>query len=403
MSQPISVAQLNRYVNALLERDDVLNPVLVKGELSGLKAYPSGHLYFTLKDDEAAVSCVMFKGNAVRLRFKPASGQKVILTGRANLYDRDGRFQLIVSEMTADGIGDLFLAYEQLKKKLEAEGLFDQVHKQKIPTLPRLIGVVTSPAGAVIRDIIQVLSRRFPNFRLQLIPVAVQGEGAGNAIARAIEQFNRMGQADVLIIGRGGGSIEDLWAFNEEVVARAIYRSNIPIISAVGHETDFTIADFVADLRAPTPSAAAELAVPIRRDEEVKIAQLQARLSRGLGRQLDRRRLRLTQLQESRFFRQPLDLVDRRRQDVDRMDLALRQALTARVSKAERSYAIVNGKLDALSPLKVLSRGFGMVSAAATGRTLLSTALVNRGDLVDVWLSDGILNCEVLQIKDRRM
>lgn len=403
MSQPISVAQLNRYVNALLERDDVLNPVLVKGELSGLKAYPSGHLYFTLKDDEAAVSCVMFKGNAVRLRFKPASGQKVILTGRANLYDRDGRFQLIVSEMTADGIGDLFLAYEQLKKKLEAEGLFDPAHKQKIPALPRLIGVVTSPAGAVIRDIIQVLSRRFPNFRLQLIPVAVQGEGAGNAIARAIEQFNRMGQADVLIIGRGGGSIEDLWAFNEEVVARAIYRSQIPIISAVGHETDFTIADFVADLRAPTPSAAAELAVPIRQDEEVKIAQLQARLSRGLGRQLDRRRLRLTQLQESRFFRQPLDLVDRRRQDVDRMDLALRQALTARVSKAERSYAIVNGKLDALSPLKVLSRGFGMVSAAATGRTLLSTALVNRGDLVDVWLSDGILNCEVLQIKDRRM
>lgn len=403
MSQPISVGQLNRYVNALLERDDVLNPVLVKGELSGLKAYPSGHIYFTLKDDEAAVSCVMFKGNAVRLRFKPASGQKVILTGRANLYDRDGRFQLIVSEMTADGIGDLFLAYEQLKKKLDAEGLFDPAHKQRIPALPRLIGVVTSPAGAVIRDIIQVLSRRFPNFRLQLIPVAVQGEGAGAAIARAIEQFNRMGQADVLIVGRGGGSIEDLWAFNEEIVARAIYRSQIPIISAVGHETDFTIADFVADLRAPTPSAAAELAVPIRQDEEVKIAQLQARLSRGLGRQLDRRRLRLTQLQESRFFRQPLDLVDRRRQDVDRMDLALRQALTARVSKAERSYAIVNGKLDTLSPLKVLARGFGMVSVAATRRTLLSTALVNRGDLVDVWLSDGILNCEVLQIKDRRM
>lgn len=403
MSQPISVAQLNRYVNALLERDDVLNPVLVKGELSGLKAYPSGHLYFTLKDDEATVSCVMFKGNAVRLRFKPASGQKVILTGRANLYDRDGRFQLIVSEMTADGIGDLFLAYEQLKKKLETEGLFDPAHKQKIPALPRLIGVITSPAGAVIRDIIQVLSRRFPNFRLQLIPVAVQGEGAGTAIARAIDQFNRMGQADVLIVGRGGGSIEDLWAFNEEIVARAIYRSQIPVISAVGHETDFTIADFVADLRAPTPSAAAELAVPIRRDEELKIAQLQARLSRGLGRQLDRRRLRLTQLQESRFFRQPLDLVDRRRQDLDRMDLALRQALTAHVSKAERSYAIVNGKLDALSPLKVLARGFGMVSAAATGRMLLSTALVNRGDLVDVWLSDGILNCEVLQIKDRRM
>lgn len=403
MSQPISVAQLNRYVNALLERDDALNPVLVKGELSGFKAYPSGHLYFTLKDDEAAVSCVMFKGNAVRLRFRPANGQKVILTGRAALYDRDGRFQLVVSEMTSDGIGDLYLAFEQLKKRLEAEGLFDPAHKKKMPVLPRLIGVVTSPAGAVIRDIIQVLSRRFPNFRLQLIPVAVQGDDAASAIAGAIERFNRLDQADVLIVCRGGGSLEDLWAFNEEIVARAVYNSKIPVISAVGHETDFTICDFAADLRAPTPSAAAELAMPIRQDEELKLKQIESRLTRGLGHQLEQCRLRLTQLQKSRALKMPFDLVDRRRQDTDRLDLALRQSFTRFISKTERSYAILNGKLDALSPLKVLARGFGMVSLASTGKTLLSTALVNRGDVVDVWLSDGILNCEVLQIKDRRI
>ncbi|MEA4888359.1 MAG: exodeoxyribonuclease VII large subunit [Clostridiaceae bacterium] len=403
MNQPITVAQLNRYVNALLERDNNLNPVLVKGEISGFKAYPSGHLYFTLKDEEAAVSCVMFKGQAARLKFRPANGLKVILTARAALYDRDGRFQLMVSEMTADGIGDLYLAYEQMKKRLSDEGLFAPDHKKKIPLLPRAIGVVTSPAGAVIRDIIQVLSRRFPNFRLQLIPVAVQGEGAAAAIAAAIRRFNQLRTVDVLIVGRGGGSIEDLWAFNEEIVARAVYESKIPVISAVGHETDFTICDFVADMRAPTPSAAAELAIPVRREQELKLYQLENRLTRSLGQQLERQRLRLRHCLQNKVMRQPLDLVDRRRLDLDRFDLALRQSMRIRLNRAERSFSIMTGKLDALSPLSVLARGYGVVSSAATGRTLLSTALVNRGDIVDVRLSDGILQCEVQRIKDWRM
>jgi exodeoxyribonuclease VII large subunit len=400
MKEAISVAQLNRMVNALLEREPDLNPVLVKGELSGCKTYPSGHVYFTLKDSEASVSCVMFKGQASRLRFRPENGLKVIVTARASVYDRDGRYQLIVLEMTADGVGALYLAFEQLKRRLAAEGLFDPAHKRAIPMLPRTIGVVTSPAGAVIRDIIQVISRRFANFRLQLVPVAVQGEGAAEAIAAAIRLFNRLGQADVLIVGRGGGSIEDLWAFNEEVVARAVYSSHIPVISAVGHETDYTICDFVADLRAPTPSAAAELALPVRREQEQKLALLRDRLANDLSRQLERRRLQLGQIRQTGLLRQPLDIVDRRRLDLDQATRRLNQAAQTQVKQAERALSIISGKLDALSPLRVLARGYGVVTSA-DGRTLTSTALVNRGDLVDVWMSDGTMRCVVQQIRDR--
>lgn len=402
MSQPVSVAQLNRYVAALLERDTRLNPVLVKGEISGFKSYASGHLYFTLKDDEASVSCVMFKGSAARLRFKPADGLKVIVTAKASLYDRDGKFQLYVSEMTADGLGDLYLAFEHLKLKLEAEGLFDQARKKDLPLLPRHIGVVTSPSGAVIRDIIQVLSRRFPNFRLQLIPVQVQGEGAAASIAAAIGLFNRLGQADVLIVGRGGGSMEDLWAFNEEIVARAVYNSQIPVISAVGHETDFTICDFVADRRASTPSVAAEMAVPVRREQEIMIMQMQNRLTQALGGRLSRQRMRLDNLKRNRVFRQPLEMVDRRRMDCDRSAQALFKAMQLRVGQSERHFSILAGKLDALSPLKVLARGYSVATMADTGRVLQSTALVNPGDRIDVWLSDGVLNCDVRQVGDRR-
>lgn len=402
MSQPISVAQLNRYVAGLLERDARLNPVLVKGEISGFKSYASGHLYFTLKDDEAAVSCVMFKGQAVRLRFRPADGLKVILTAKASVYDRDGKFQLYVSEMTADGLGDLYLAFEQLKQKLEAEGLFDPARKKPLPLLPRLIGVVTSPSGAVIRDIIQVLSRRFPNFRLQLIPVQVQGEGAAASIAAAINRFNQLGQADVLIVGRGGGSMEDLWAFNEEIVARAVYQSRIPVISAVGHETDFTICDFVADRRASTPSVAAELAVPVRSEQELMLLQMKNRLTQALGSRLSRQRLRLDNLRQNRVFRQPMELVDRKRLDCDRLLLALQQAMRLRTAQAERYFSILTGKLDTLSPLKVLARGYSVTTFSDSGRVLVSTALVNPGDRVDVWLSDGILNCDVRQVGDRR-
>jgi exodeoxyribonuclease VII large subunit len=402
MSQPISVAQLNRYVATLLERDGNLNPVLVRGEISGFKSYASGHLYFTLKDDEAAVSCVMFKGYAGRLQFRPADGLKVIVTAKASIYDRDGRFQLYVQSMSADGVGDLYLAFEQLKSKLETEGLFDPEHKKQLPLLPRLIGVVTSPSGAVIRDILQVLTRRFPNFRLQLIPVAVQGEGAAAAIAAAIDQFNELGQADVLIVGRGGGTLEDLWAFNEEIVARAVYRSKIPVISAVGHETDFTICDFVADVRASTPSVAAELAVPVKSEQENLILQAQIRLRQALSRRLERQRLRLDHLLVNRVLRRPLEITDRRRLDVDRLVQRLVTVTQTNVRQAERRFSILAGKLDALSPLKVLARGYGVVTRAADNSVLLSTALVKPGENIEVWLRDGIINCDVRQVRDWR-
>ena len=403
MSQPITVAQLNRYVAALLERDSKLNPVLVKGEISGFKSYSSGHFYFTLKDEEAAVSCVMFKGQTSRLRFRPADGIKVIVTAKASLYDRDGRFQLYVSEMTSDGLGDLYLAFEQLKRKLEQEGLFDPAHKKPLPVLPRLIGVVTSPSGAVIRDIIQVLSRRYPNFRLQLMPVPVQGDGSAIAIARAIDRFNLLGQADVLIVGRGGGSIEDLWAFNEEVVARAVFNSKIPVIAAVGHETDFTICDFVADQRASTPSVAAELAIPVRSEQEMLIMQIRNRLTQALNNRLDRQRQRVINLGRNRVFRHPFELTDRRRMDLDRLSQRSIAAIRSLANQAERRFSVVAGKLDALSPLKVMARGYGVVTEALSQRVLLSTALVKPGDQIDVWLSDGVLNCDVRQIQDRRL
>lgn len=403
MNQPITVAQLNRYVNTLLEQDETLNPVLVKGELSGVKTYPSGHIYFTLKDSEAAVACVLFRGYASRLRIRPENGLKVIVTARATLYDRDGRFQLIVMDMTADGMGALYLAFEQMKKRLEQEGLFDPAHKKKIPMLPSAIGVVTSPAGAVIRDIIQVLSRRFPNFRLLLMPVAVQGEGAAEEIAAAIRHFNELGTVDVIIVGRGGGSIEDLWPFNEEIVARAIYDSKIPVISAVGHETDFTISDFVADLRAPTPSAAAELAMPIRHEQELYLSQQRSRLARALTRQLDQQKLHLKHLLQRPVLRQPTAFIDRRRLDLDRFVIALNRAMENKVDKAERTLSILCGKLDALSPLRVMARGYGLVRTVPDGRVLRSTALVQKGDLIDVSLCDGTLRCEVEAVTDRRI
>ncbi len=400
MSQPISVTELNRYVAAYLEKNEHLNAVQVKGEISGLKAYASGHLYFTLKDKNAQVSCVMFKGQAVRLRFKPIDGTAVVVTAKASLYDRDGKFQLYVSAMAADGLGDLYLAYEQMKKRLDAEGLFDPAHKKPIPRLPRAIGVVTSPSGAVIRDIIQVLGRRFPNFRLQLIPVQVQGEGAATSIAAAIDRFNDLQTVDVLIVGRGGGSLEDLWAFNEEVVARSIYRSSIPVISAVGHETDYTICDFVADLRAPTPSAAAELAMPVRSEEEDKIRRLENRLHHSLSRKSQLENQRLDALLSRPVLAQPLKRIETEQRDLVALVNALRSAEQARLSRSERNFAVLTGKLDALSPLKVLARGYA-VARDAQGKSLVSTALVHTGDPVEIWLSDGILDCTVKLIRER--
>ena len=402
MSQPITVAQLNRYVNALLEKDGHLNPVLVKGELSGFRAYPSGHLYFTLKDEKSAVSCVMFKGQTSKLRFKPADGNKVIVTARAGLYDRDGRFQLYINDMVSDGLGDLHLAFEQLKEDLAKQGLFDEDHKKKLPVLPRAIGVVTSSSGAVIRDIIQVLSRRYPNFRLQLVPVPVQGEGAAVKIAAAIDLLNKRDEVDVLIVGRGGGSLEDLWAFNEAVVAHAVYRSKIPVVSAVGHETDFTICDFTADMRAPTPSAAAELVMPVKHEAAAFLRAQEDRLEKALRQRLLWQRQHLDHLQNNQVFRRPLQRIDRCRLDLDHTLANLNQKTWLNLQRHERQLSLLCGKLDALSPLKILARGYGLVRSVPDGRTVLSTALINPGDEVDIWLSDGVLNCQVNQVTDRR-
>lgn len=402
MSSPISVTDLNRYVAAYLDKNENLNNVQVKGEISGLKTYASGHIYFTLKDAGASVSCVMFKAQAVRLRFRPTDGNAVVVTARATLYDRDGKFQLYVNAMQAYGIGDLYLAFEQMKQRLQAEGLFDPAHKRKLPHLPRAIGVVTSPSGAVIRDIIHVLSRRFPNFRLQLIPAQVQGDGAAASIAAAIDRFNALKRVDVLIVGRGGGSLEDLWAFNEEIVARSVFNSEIPVISAVGHETDFTICDFVADLRAPTPSAAAELAMPVRAEEEEKIARLSQRVRQALLRRSQLENQRLDSLLSRPVLAQPLKRLELEQRELNRLAAKLQAASTGYLQRAERDFAVLAGKLDTLSPLKVLARGYA-VAKDSSGRSLVSTALVHPGDPIDIWLSDGILNCTVNQIRERNL
>lgn len=402
IQEPVSVTWLNRYVASLLERDSFLAEVRVRGELSNCKTYASGHLYFMLKDEEASVSCVMFRREAAKLRFRPVDGTRVILTARASLYDRDGKFQLYVSEMTADGIGDLFLAFEQLKQRLATEGLFDEKHKIALPLLPTRIGVITSPSGAVIRDIINVLGRRFPQFSLQLYPVPVQGEGAAEKIAAAIRLMNQRREVDVMIVGRGGGSIEDLWAFNEEVVARAVYESVIPVVSAVGHETDFTICDFVADQRAPTPSAAAELVMPVRADLDDAIRLQRNRLLQSLCSRAAVAAERLNRLTHNRIFREPYLLIEKRQSDLDRVRERQQQALEKRFSLAKTNLQLYSGKLDSLSPLKVLSRGYGLVTDPTNGKPLTSVSRIENGKLIRVILADGDLDCTVNQVTARR-
>src|SRR5665647_708598 len=310
MSAVFSVSELNRYVGEVLAADPVLSAVRVRGEISGFKKYPSGHLYFSLKDKESQVNCVAFRGNAAHFSFVPENGMSVIITARASLYDRDGRFQLVVYEMEKDGVGDLFAAFEKLKVKLEAEGLFDVSRKKAIPKLPQRIGVVTSPKGAVIQDIIHVLSRRFPNFDLLIYPSAVQGQTAAVELRKGVEWFNGTDLVDVIIVARGGGSIEDLWCFNDEALARTIYHSHIPVISAVGHETDFTICDFASDLRAPTPSAAAEMVMPIKSELLTGINGLTDRLTRSLLHSVAIRKNRLMMLSRSKALLSPLRRVE---------------------------------------------------------------------------------------------
>ena len=403
MSAVFSVSDLNHYVGEVLAADPVLSAVRVQGEISGFKKYPSGHLYFSLKDKESQVNCVAFRGNAAHFSFVPENGMSVIITARASLYDRDGRFQLVVYEMEKDGVGDLFAAFEKLKAQLEAEGIFDTTHKKAIPRLPRRIGVVTSPKGAVIQDIIHVLSRRFPNFDLLIYPSSVQGQTAAAELRKGVEWFNSTDIVDVIIVARGGGPIEDLWCFNDEALARTIYHSYIPVISAVGHETDFTICDFASDLRAPTPSAAAEMVMPIKSELLSGINAQTDRLTRSLLHCVAIRRNRLMMLSRSKALLSPLRRVESESQRLDMLTLRLTHSLNRRVDSSARRIDKDIASLDALSPLKVLSRGYSLATNPLTGSCITSVSQVSPGQPVQIQLADGLVHCKAENVQAGRI
>lgn len=386
--QILSITQINEYIQRTMDADPMLASIAVRGEISNYKMYPSGHHYFTLKDEGSALKCVMFKGNAIRLRFRPENGMKVIATGKISVYPRDGAYQLYCSAMTVDGIGDLHAAFEQLKKKLEAQGLFDPAHKQKLPRCPGTIGIVTSSAGAAVHDMLRILRKRYPLTKVLLLPVRVQGAEAPTEIAAAIRYANRWHLADLLIVGRGGGSIEDLWAFNDERVAYAIYDSKIPVISAVGHEPDVTISDYVADLRAATPSNAAELAVPDQDALRQNLDTMSAAMVTALSRQVKGARQHLQVLSESAALRSPTGYLEQKRKNIEILSNRLTACQTQGVERKKRRYVELTAKLDAMSPLKVLTRGYAMV-LSEQGEVLRSVSQVIPGDKITVSLSDG--------------
>lgn len=399
MPQVYSITQINEYIQSLMNADSRLVQVAVRGEISNYKCYPSGHHYFTLKDEASALKCVMFKGSAMGLRFRPANGMKVIALGHITVYPRDGQYQLYCSAMTVDGVGDLYAAFEQLKAKLAAEGLFDPEKKKTLPKYPGRIGVVTSSAGAAIHDILRILRKRYPLSQVKLLPVRVQGAEAPEEIAAAIRYANAHDLADLLIVGRGGGSLEDLWAFNDERVAYAIYESEIPIISAVGHEPDVTIADYVADLRAATPSNGAELAVP---DQEALVQNLDAlsgAMASALNRQLKLADQRLKALAASPALRSPTGYLDRKEKDLQLLKGRMVAAEDRILSAGNARFVASVSKLDAMSPLKVLSRGYAMAQTEE-GALLRSVSQVHPGDTITVSISDGKITASVLYGKE---
>lgn len=436
----LSIKELNRYIRMKMESDSLLSEVWIRGEISNFTHHSSGHMYFTLKDADSRIKSIMFASHNQRLPFIPKEGARVIARGNVSVYERDGQYQFYATHMQPDGIGSLYLAYEQLKGKLEAEGLFAPQRKRPLPRFPKVIGVITSPTGAAVRDILTTLQRRYPQASVILYPVLVQGKGAAPSIVKAIRTLNAMGEADVLIVGRGGGSLEELWAFNEEQVARAIYESGIPVISAVGHETDFTIADFVADLRAATPTAAAELAVPHTAELKAQLRQREQVLQQGLQHRLTQARERLRRLQMSPALQQPrrallqhallLDTLKSRLQArmMSRKDLAaahydrlhqrilryhpqesllyakrrqseadrlLRQAMAAILREKSQQLNSSIRQLDALSPLKVMGRGYSLVYDEQNKRLIKSLNEVQLGDMVKVKVTDGELDCQV--------
>ncbi len=392
--EPLSVSELNARIKGLIESDPVLGSVYVRGELSNYKVYPSGHHYFTLKDAESSLRCVMFRSAASKLRFRPESGMRVTAWGRVAVYPRDGAYQLYCEGLMPEGAGDLQVAYEQLKAKLAAEGLFDPAHKKPIPRYPERIAVITSSAGAAVHDIIRVLRKRWPVAKVVLLPVRVQGVEAPPEIAGALRYANKYRVADVIITGRGGGSIEDLWAFNDERVARAIYASELSVISAVGHEPDVTIADFVADLRAATPSNAAELVAPDVSELRDAIRSASARLDQAIDRGLSQRRTALTELASRRVMQSPTGFIDQRRLELDSIRLRLDAAATGRLHRERQEFARLAAKLDALSPLKVLGRGYS-IALDAEGRAVREADQLKAGDKLDLRLSRGGAKCLV--------
>lgn len=391
---PISVTDLNKYIKEKIADDEMLNNVLVKGEISNFKHHYTGHMYFTLKDENSLIKCIMFKTYTNNLNFIPKDGMSVMILGTVSVFERDGVYQIYCKAMQEDGMGSLYTAYEELKSKLEKEGLFDAVHKKKIPFMPKVIGVLTSNTGSVIKDIINVSTRRNPNVYIRLYPVPVQGEGAGVKIANAIRFMNENKLADVLILARGGGSLEDLWPFNEEIVAREIYNSEIPIISAVGHETDFSISDFVADLRAPTPSAAAELAVPNIADVKNKLDTYNNRFKIALKKKTELMRLRYEKCMTRRVFKEPLQDINEKYVKID----MLYKSLTNNIQNIVNSKKIIASKniskLDALSPLKTLSRGYSIVEK--NNKIVNSIKELNKDDEININLSDGSKSAKII-------
>ena len=422
MSTVYSVTRLNNEIKDLLDAVPGYRNLLVQGEISNYKAHSSGHHYMTLKDEGASINAVMFRSDAMRLKFRLENGMKVIVRARVSSFPRTGQVQLYISEVIPDGAGALNLAFEQLKSKLQAEGLFDPAHKKPIPACPQRIALVTSPTGAAVRDMIRILGRRWPLAKVTLYPAQVQGQGAAESIARALMLANAIGEADVILCGRGGGSMEDLWAFNEEVVARAIYDSDIPVISAVGHEPDVTIADFVADLRAPTPSGAAELAVPDRAEYALSVRTLDTRLRTAAHKQLQIRRQRLTTLQERLELRTPANYIAEKRLLLDQMADRLCAALPARLTREEQKLAVLHQRLlsagqgglhkrrlrfaqtvatlDAISPLRVLARGYAVATKGKRGAVVTDAAALQAGDTLHIRFAKGAANCRVTDTEE---
>lgn len=422
MSTVYSVTRLNNEIKDLLDAVPGYRNLLVQGEISNYKAHSSGHHYMTLKDEGASINAVMFRSDAMRLKFRLENGMKVIVRARVSSFPRTGQVQLYISEVIPDGAGALSLAFEQLKRKLQAEGLFDPAHKKPIPACPQRIALVTSPTGAAVRDMIRILGRRWPLAKVTLYPAQVQGRGAAESIAQAIMLANAIGEADVILCGRGGGSMEDLWAFNEEVVARAIYDSDIPVISAVGHEPDVTIADFVADLRAPTPSGAAELAVPDRAEYALSVRTLDTRLRTAAHKQIEVWRQRLTTLQERLELRTPANYIAEKRLLLDQMTDRLCAALPARLTREEQKLTVLRQRLltagqgglhrrrlrfaqtvatlDAISPLRVLARGYAVATRGKRGAVVTDAAALEAGDTLHVRFAKGAANCRVTDTEE---